>query len=179
MNDPALLGAVGRCARPVLLEWSGAATLDEWLLAAEAILAAGNPQVILYERSHERSDACSHERGSQPWEPAPHTSLGLDTIPLAKIRTHLPIVVEPSHGTGRRELVLPMSLAAIAAGAHGLLIEMAERFGAARSEVDQAIDPATLRAIIRRAALVKVASHLPSAPAMSASTRRSAGESVA
>ena len=104
-HGTSLLRAAGRCERPVLLERSAAATLDEWLLAAEEILAAGNPQVILCER------------GMQMFEPATHKTLGLHIVPLAKTRTHLPIVVEPSPGTGRRELVLPMSLAAIAAGA--------------------------------------------------------------
>jgi 3-deoxy-7-phosphoheptulonate synthase len=111
MNTP-LLRAVSVIDKPVLLKRGFAATIEEWLLCAEYILAGGNDRVILCER------------GIRGFDPATRFSLDLNAVPLVRQLTHLPIIVDPSHGTGRRELVAPMSLAAIAAGAHGLIIEI-------------------------------------------------------
>ncbi len=112
MQNFSLLKALGRLNRPVLLKRGMAATVDEWLCAAEYILAGGNSRVILCER------------GIRSFDKNTRNTLDLSVIPLVKSLTHLPVVVDPSHGTGRRDLVLPMSLAALAAGADGLLLEV-------------------------------------------------------
>lgn len=112
MQNFGLLRAVGRLTKPVLLKRGLAATIEEWLMAAEYIMAEGNQQVILCER------------GIRTFETATRNTLDLSAIPLIKSRSHLPIVVDPSHGTGKRKLVLPMAKAAVAAGADGLMIEV-------------------------------------------------------
>ncbi|MGI9060024.1 MAG: 3-deoxy-7-phosphoheptulonate synthase [Ktedonobacteraceae bacterium] len=112
-NFPLLLAA-GRDAarRPVMLKRGLAATIDEWLLAAEYIVAAGNPHVILCER------------GIRSFDPQTRNVLDLACVPLLHELTYLPVIVDPSHATGRRELVPTMSRAAIAAGAEGLILEV-------------------------------------------------------
>lgn len=112
MQNFSLLRALGRVRRPVLVKRGLSATIQEWLLAAEYLLDGGNEQVILCER------------GIRTFEPETRNTLDLAAVALAKHRTHLPIVVDPSHATGARELVMPMCLAAAAAGADGLLIEV-------------------------------------------------------
>ncbi len=112
MQNFGLLRAVGRQPKPVLLKRGLAATIEEWLMAAEYIMAEGNPSVILCER------------GIRTFETATRNTLDLSAIPLVKSRCHLPVVVDPSHGTGKRKLVLPMAKAAVMAGADGLLIEV-------------------------------------------------------
>ena len=112
MQNFALLKALGRCQRPVMLKRGLAATIDEWLLAAEYIVAAGNPHVILCER------------GIRSFDPQTRNVLDLACVPLLHELTHLPVIVDPSHATGRRELVPTMSRAAIAAGAEGLILEV-------------------------------------------------------
>ncbi len=96
----------------MLLKRGLSATIEEWLLSAEYILAGGNTQVILCER------------GIRTFESATRNTLDISAIPVVKKRSHLPIVVDPSHGTGRRDKVIPMARAAVAAGADGLLIEV-------------------------------------------------------
>jgi len=108
----ALLEAVGAARRPVLLKRGLSNTIEEWLLAAEYVVAHGNPQVVLCER------------GIRTFETATRNTLDLSAIPLTKSLSHLPVVVDPSHATGHRHLVPPMALAALAAGADGLLIEV-------------------------------------------------------
>ncbi len=112
MQNYSLLKRVGRSAKPVLLKRGMAATLEEWLMAAEYVLAGGNYQVILCER------------GVRTFSDHSRNTLDLAVIPPVKALSHLPIVVDPSHGTGRREYVPPMALAALAAGADGLLLEL-------------------------------------------------------
>lgn len=112
MQNFGLLRAVGRQSKPVLLKRGLSATVEEWLMAAEYIMAEGNTQVILCER------------GIRTFETATRNTLDLSAVPLIKSLSHLPIVVDPSHGTGKRKLVLPMAKAAAAAGADGLLIEV-------------------------------------------------------
>lgn len=112
MQNFSLLKEVGRAGKPVLLKRGLAATIEEWLLAAEYILNEGNPSVILCER------------GIRTFETATRNTLDLSAVPLVKELSHLPIVVDPSHGTGRWRLVAPMAKAALAAGADGLLIEV-------------------------------------------------------
>jgi 3-deoxy-7-phosphoheptulonate synthase len=107
-----LLKELGKVRRPVLLKRGLSSTIEEWLLSAEYILAGGNPQVILCER------------GIRTFENATRNTLDISAIPVVKKRSHLPIVVDPSHGTGRRDKVIPMARAAVAAGADGLLIEV-------------------------------------------------------
>jgi 3-deoxy-7-phosphoheptulonate synthase len=112
MQNTALLKEVGKMRKPVLLKRGMSATVDEWLLAAEYILDAGNPDVILCER------------GIRTFETATRNTLDLSAVSLLKELTGLPVVVDPSHSTGRRSLVMPMSRAAVAAGADGLIIEV-------------------------------------------------------
>jgi 3-deoxy-7-phosphoheptulonate synthase len=145
MQNFPLLRAVGRTGRPVLLKRGFAATLDEWLLAAEYILAEGNAHVVLCERGIRGFD--THTRNV----------LDLACVPLLARLTHLPVIVDPSHATGHRDLVLPMGVAAIAAGADGLIVEMHPHPDAALSDADQTIDPATLRALVTQAQSVRAA----------------------
>ncbi|HEX6972290.1 MAG TPA: 3-deoxy-7-phosphoheptulonate synthase [Limnochordia bacterium] len=112
MANFSLLKAVGRARKPVLLKRGMMATLEEYLLAAEYVLAEGNPAVILCER------------GIRTFETHTRNTLDLSAVPALKEMTHLPVLVDPSHGTGRRSLVIPMARAAIAAGADGLLVEV-------------------------------------------------------
>jgi len=107
-----LLREVGNTRKPVLLKRGMYMTIEEWLLAAEYILAGGNPNVILCER------------GIRTFETATRNTLDLSTIPVLREKTHLPIVIDPSHATGKRNYVPPMAYAALAAGADGLLIEV-------------------------------------------------------
>jgi 3-deoxy-7-phosphoheptulonate synthase len=112
MQNFALLRAAGLAGRPILLKRGFAATVDEWLMAAEYVLVDGNPQVVLCER------------GVRSFDAATRNLLDISVVPLLAELTHLPVVVDPSHGTGLARLVEPMSLAAIAAGADGLLVEV-------------------------------------------------------
>ncbi len=112
MQNFELLKELGRVRKPVLLKRGLSATIEELLLSAEYILAGGNGQVVLCER------------GIRTFENATRNTLDLSAIPVVKKRSHLPIVVDPSHGTGRRDKVIPMARAAVAAGADGLLIEV-------------------------------------------------------
>ncbi|HEX8035940.1 MAG TPA: 3-deoxy-7-phosphoheptulonate synthase [Ktedonobacterales bacterium] len=145
MQNYPLLRAVGRSGRPVLLKRGFASTVEEWLLAAEYILAEGNPNVILCER------------GVRSYDPQTRNLLDLTCVPLLSGLTHLPVIVDPSHATGKRELVLPMGIAAIAAGADGLIVEMHPRPDEALSDAAQTIDPATLRQLVRRSHVVHAA----------------------
>ncbi|HEX3830937.1 MAG TPA: 3-deoxy-7-phosphoheptulonate synthase [Solirubrobacteraceae bacterium] len=115
MQNYTLLSEVGRCGRPALLKRGLSATLDELLMAAEYILKEGNESVILCER------------GIRTFENSYRFTLDLMAIPVLKARTHLPVIVDPSHAAGRRDLVEPMSLAAAAAGADGIIVEVHPR----------------------------------------------------
>jgi 3-deoxy-7-phosphoheptulonate synthase len=112
MQNFELLKELGRVRRPILLKRGMSATIEEWLLSAEYILAGGNGDVILCER------------GIRTFENATRNTLDISAIPVVKKLSHLPIVVDPSHGTGRRDKVIPMARAAVAAGADGLIIEV-------------------------------------------------------
>ena len=112
MQNYRLLEAVGNADRPVLLKRGPSATIEELLLAAEYILDAGNQQVMLCER------------GIRTFEAHTRFTLPLATVPYLHAKTHLPVVVDPSHGTGHTPLVAAMARAAIAAGADGLIIEV-------------------------------------------------------
>lgn len=112
MQNFDLLRELGRIRKPVLLKRGMSATIEEFLAAAEYILAEGNEQVILCER------------GIRTFETATRNTLDLAMVPLVKEITHLPVMVDPSHATGKRSLVIPMSKAALVAGAHGVLVEV-------------------------------------------------------
>lgn len=111
MQNFYLLKEVGKTGLPVLLKRGLSATIDEWLNAAEYIIAEGNPNVVLCER------------GIRTFETATRNTLDISAVPAIKAKSHLPIVVDPSHATGVRDYVKPLSLAAVAAGADGLMIE--------------------------------------------------------
>ncbi|MGA7672442.1 MAG: 3-deoxy-7-phosphoheptulonate synthase [Nitrolancea sp.] len=137
MNVP-LLRRAAASGKPILLKRGFAATIEEWLLSAEYILAEGNDQVILCER------------GIRSFDTATRFTLDLNAVPLIKELTHLPIIVDPSHGTGRRELVASMSMAAIAAGAHGLILEVHDDPDNALCDGPQSITADALAEIIER-----------------------------
>ena len=139
MQNFPLLRAAGQSSRPVLLKRGFAATIEEWLLAAEYILAEGNRNVMLCER------------GVRSFDPSTRNLLDLSCVPLLARLTHLPVLVDPSHGAGRSDLVEAMGVAAVAAGADGLLVEMHPYPAQALTDADQAIDPMTLRSLITRA----------------------------
>jgi 3-deoxy-7-phosphoheptulonate synthase len=129
MQNFDLLKELGRVRRPILLKRGMSATIEEWLLSAEYILVGGNTQVILCER------------GIRTFENATRNTLDISAIPVVKKRSHLPILVDPSHGTGRRDKVIPMARAAVAAGADGLLIEVHNNPEKALSDGAQSLYP--------------------------------------
>ena len=135
MQNFALLKAVGRAGKPVVLKRGMSATLDDFLLAAEYILAAGNDQVILCER------------GIRTFETAMRNTLDLAAVPYLKKKTHLPVLVDPSHGTGMRDLVTPMALAAAAAGADGVMVEVHINPPCALSDGPQSLFPDQMKAL--------------------------------
>src|SRR5215469_8008910 len=124
-----LLRRLGRIKKPVLLKRGMSTKLEEFLMAAEYILSEGNPNVVLCER------------GIRTFETATRNTLDLNAVPLLKQWTHLPVIVDPSHGTGIWSLVMPMALASVAAGADGLLIEVHPNPSAARSDGPQQLKP--------------------------------------
>jgi 3-deoxy-7-phosphoheptulonate synthase len=142
-NFPLLLEA-GRNSkrRPVMLKRGLAATIDEWLLAAEYIVAAGNPNVILCER------------GIRSFDPQTRNVLDLACVPLLHELTHLPVIVDPSHATGRSELVPTMSRAAIAAGAEGLILEVHPDPQSALCDGRQSITAEQLQSIVHQTHLI-------------------------
>lgn len=133
-----LLSAVGELRKPVLLKRGFASTLDEFLLGAEYIMSRGNGEVILCER------------GIRTFETHTRNTLPLAAVPALKERTHLPIMVDPSHGTGKRSLVPSMALAAIAAGADALMIEVHNDPESAMTDGDQSLSCEEFAALIPR-----------------------------
>lgn len=111
MQNFTLLRAVGSTGKPVLLKRGLSATINEWLLAAEYVAAAGNEDIVLCER------------GIRTFENATRNTLDISAVPVVQGLTHLPVIIDPSHSGGRRDLVLPLSRAAVAVGADGLIIE--------------------------------------------------------
>jgi len=132
MQHYPLLEAAGGCGKPVLLKRGPSAKLEEWLLAAEYVINAGNTQVILCER------------GIRTFEEYVRFTLPLSAVPELRERTHLPVLVDPSHGTGHAHLVPAMCRAAIAAGADGLLLEVHPDPEHALSDGAQSLTPAAL-----------------------------------
>ena len=137
MQNYALLRTIGRLGKPVLLKRGMAATITDLLMSAEYLLAEGNTQVILCER------------GIRSFDPATRNLFDLTAIPLVQKLSHLPIVADPSHGTGLRDKVIPMGRAAIAAGADGLLVEMHPNPDRAMSDGGQSLFPEQFARLVR------------------------------
>ena len=138
MQNFSLLKRVGKCRKPVLLKRGMSATLEEWLMSAEYVMAGGNYDVILCER------------GVRTFSDHSRNTLDLSVIPPAKAVCHLPIFVDPSHGTGKRAYVPAMAMAAMAAGADGLLIEMHPDPDRAASDGPQSLDFSSFAALLDR-----------------------------
>jgi 3-deoxy-7-phosphoheptulonate synthase len=138
MQNFSLLKRVGKCRKPVLLKRGMSATLEEWLMSAEYVMAGGNYDVILCER------------GVRTFSDHSRNTLDLSVIPPAKAVCHLPVFVDPSHGTGKRAYVPAMAMAALAAGADGLLIEMHPDPDRAASDGPQSLDFPTFAALLDR-----------------------------
>ena len=136
MQNFSLLRAVGREQRPVLLKRGLAATVEEWLLAGEYCLAAGASGVVFCER------------GLRGFDPSTRNLLDLGAVAVLAHARKLPVVVDPSHAVGRRDLVAPLAHAALAAGAHGIIVETHADPGSARSDGPQALLPASLRELM-------------------------------
>lgn len=144
MQNFRLLRALGKVQRPVMLKRGLAATLEEWLLAAEYILAGGNGQVILCER------------GIRTFETYTRNTLDIGTALAAKQLTHLPVIADPSHGSGRRELVVPLAKAVLAAGLDGIMVEVHARPDEALSDRDQTISTAEFAQLMADAGIARV-----------------------
>ena len=138
MQNFQLLSAVGELDLPVVLKRGLAATVDDLLMAAEYILKEGNSKVILCER------------GIRTFETATRNTLDISAIPIIKQRSHLPVIVDPSHAAGKKDLVEPLSMAALAAGADGLMIEMHPTPETALSDGAQSLDPAQFARVATR-----------------------------
>lgn len=137
-----LLRKLGQASKPVLLKRGFSATIEEWLMSAEYVMAHGNPNVVLCER------------GIRGFDPATRFTLDLTAVPLIKELSHLPIIVDPSHGTGRRSLVGRMALAGLTAGADGLIIEALPNPDGAACDASQTITTQELAAIIESGRLL-------------------------
>ncbi|MCR4400517.1 MAG: 3-deoxy-7-phosphoheptulonate synthase [Syntrophomonadaceae bacterium] len=135
MQNFSLLSEVGRSGKPVILKRGFSATIEEWLLAAEYILAAGNPQVVLCER------------GIRTFETYTRNTVDIAAVPVVKELSHLPVIIDPSHGTGRAELVRPVAKAGVAVGADGLMIEVHHCPSCALSDGQQSLDPLAFAAL--------------------------------
>jgi 3-deoxy-7-phosphoheptulonate synthase len=145
MQNYQLLEEVGRTGMPVLLKRGLSATIEEWLLSAEYVVAQGNPNVILCER------------GIRTFETATRNTMDLNAVALAKRRSHLPIIADPSHGTGKWYLVAPLALAALAAGADGLILEIHPDPDRAKSDGGQSLTLENFAALMPRLAAVAAA----------------------
>ncbi len=138
MQNFDLLKAVGKTKKPILLKRGFSNTIEEWIMSAEYIMSEGNPNVILCER------------GIRTFEKYTRNTLDLSVVPIIKARTHLPIIIDPSHATGYRDLVEPIALAAIAAGCDGLIIEVHEDPENAWSDGEQTVTPQMFEDIITK-----------------------------
>jgi len=155
MYNQDLIEASARTKKPILFKRGFSAQVDEYLSFAERIAGHGNKQIILCERG------ITPLGGS--FKPATRFTLDLNVVPLLKKETPFPVIVDPSHGTGRRDLVLPMSKAAIACGANGLMIEVHDRPQEALSDGAQALDPRDLSGLIRSCLeIFNIESNIPS-----------------
>lgn len=137
-----LLKEVGQSRKPVVLKRGFATTIEEWLMSAEYIFSKGNHNVILCER------------GIRTFETATRNTLDLSAVPVVKHLSHLPIIVDPSHGVGVRDYIAPMALAAVAAGADGVIIEVHPRPAEALSDAHQALLPVQFHQLMKEIKLV-------------------------
>jgi 3-deoxy-7-phosphoheptulonate synthase len=162
MQNYSLLKTVGRIGKPVLLKRGMAATINDLLLSAEYIIAAGNPNVILCER------------GVRSFDPAARNMLDLTAIPIVHRLSHLPIIADPSHGTGLRDKVLPMARAAVAAGADGVIIEVHPEPDRALSDGAQSLYPDQFAALVKelRAVAGAIGREVPPTPSAAAPRNR-------
>jgi 3-deoxy-7-phosphoheptulonate synthase len=142
MQNYSLLKQAGRAGKPILLKRGLSATIQELLLSAEYILAEGNPNVILCER------------GVRGFDPATRNLLDLSAIPVVHGLSHLPIIADPSHGTGHRDMVIPMARAAVAAGADGLLVEVHPSPERALSDGAQSLYPEQFDRMMKETRLI-------------------------
>ena len=138
MQNFVLLKELGRTQKPVLLKRGLSATIEEWLMSAEYIVAGGNPNVILCER------------GIRTFETQTRNTLDISAVPVIKRQSHLPVIVDPSHATGLWWAVEPLSVAAICAGADGVMIEVHENPAAALSDGKQSLLPETFSAVVQK-----------------------------
>lgn len=138
MQNFSLLKEVGNSGRPVLLKRGMHSTLEEWLNCAEYILSEGNPDVILCER------------GIRTFETYTRNTLDLSAVPAIKELSHLPIIIDPTHSTGRISLIASMSMAAVAAGADGMIVEVHHKPQEALCDADQALTPDMFANMLRR-----------------------------
>ncbi len=145
MQNFFLLKELGQVNKPILLKRGLSATIEEWLMAAEYILNSGNPNIILCER------------GIRTFETYTRNTLDLSAIALVKQLSHLPVIVDPSHGTGKRSLVEPMALAAVAAGTDGLIVEVHPNPDEALSDGPQSLYPADFARLVKKARNIKEA----------------------
>ena len=129
MQNFSLLKRAGKCRRPIMLKRGMSATLDEWLMAAEYIMAGGNPNVILCER------------GVRTFVRHSRNTLDLSVVPVVRKESHLPIIIDPSHAAGKRDQVIPLSRASVAVGAHGLMVEVHHEPQNALSDGAQSLYP--------------------------------------
>ncbi len=154
MQNFTLLDEVGKAGRPVMLKRGMSATIEEWLLAAEYILSHGNRNVILCER------------GIRTYETATRNTFDINAIPLVKRLSHLPIIGDPSHATGKWQLVEPVALGAIAAGADGLIIEVHPNPDHALSDGAQSLTPANFQKLMDKLRVLTEVLGRPLAPAL-------------
>ena len=138
MQNFSLLKRAGRAQKPVLLKRGMAATIDEWLMAAEYILEGGNPDVILCER------------GVRTFAHHSRNTLDLSAVPVVRKESHLPIIIDPSHAAGRRDQIIPLSRASVAVGAHGLMVEVHHAPDQALSDGGQSLYPDQFERLCRQ-----------------------------
>jgi 3-deoxy-7-phosphoheptulonate synthase len=138
MQNFSLLKRAGRAKKPVLLKRGMAATIDEWLMAAEYILEGGNLDVILCER------------GVRTFVHHSRNTLDLSAVPVVRKESHLPIIIDPSHAAGRRDQVIPLSRASVAVGAHGLMVEVHHAPDQALSDGGQSLYPDQFERLCRQ-----------------------------
>lgn len=163
MQNFSLLRRVAKCSRPVMLKRGPSATVKEWMLAAEYLIAGGNPNVVLCER------------GVKSWDTETRNLFDLASLALARQLSHLPVIADPSHGTGRRDLIPIMSRAAIAAGADGIMVEVHPCPERALSDGPQSLEPSQFAELVR-GLFTPVRRLATATPRMRPDTYRSAAE---
>jgi 3-deoxy-7-phosphoheptulonate synthase len=142
MHNFTLLAELGRCGKTILLKRGAGARLGELLSAAEYVMVHGNPSVILCER------------GIRTFETATRNTLDISAIPILKRETHLPVIVDPSHAAGRADLVIPLALSAVAAGADGLIVEVHPDPLQASSDPEQQLTFTQFTTLMQRVATI-------------------------